>query len=74
MNKNEQLKVPNDWKINKFSSLTTSIRSGFSYRLSLVDIGLPIISSGNLQGEGLDMSNLKYWNLNDPHGAKKLIT
>ena len=69
MNKNEQLKVPNDWKINKFSSLTTSIRSGLSRRLSLVDIGLPIINSGNLQEEGLDMSNLKYWYLNDPHGA-----
>ena len=48
MNKNEQLKIPNERKIKKFSLLTTSIRSGLSRRLSLVDIGLPVINPGIL--------------------------
>ena len=60
---------PKDWKVKNLNSLTTSIKSGLSRRLSSVDIGLPVVNSGNLQEDNLDMSNLKYWYLKDPQGA-----
>jgi type I restriction enzyme S subunit len=34
------------------------------------DIGVPVINSGNIQSDNLDTSELKFWYLNDPQGAK----
>ena len=61
--------VPEGWSVKTFGDLTTSIKSGLSRRLSLQDIGIPVINSGNLTSRGLDTRELKYWYLDDPQGA-----
>lgn len=62
--------VPEGWRVETFGNLTTLIKSGLSRRLSLQDIGIPVINSGNLTSRGLDTRELKYWYLDDPQGAK----
>ena len=61
--------IPEGWSVKTFGDLTTSIKSGLSRRLSLQDIGIPVINSGNLTSRGLDTRELKYWYLDDPQGA-----
>jgi len=69
MNDYRNIKIPKGWEIKSFDLLCNSIRSGLSRRLSLVDIGLPVVNSGNLKDNGLDLTNLKYWHFDDPQGA-----
>ena len=62
-------RIPKSWKIVTIDSVTSSIKSGLSRRLSSQDIGIPVINSGNIVSRGLDTKELKYWYLDDPQGA-----
>lgn len=55
--------------ICKLSDYIGDLRSGLSRRIESSDIGIPVLISGNIQDNRLDVSNLKYWFLNDPQGA-----
>ena len=62
-------RIPKDWEVREFSEVTSFIKSGLSRRLSLQDIGLPVINSGNLFMGGLVLDEIKYWYEDDPQGA-----
>jgi type I restriction enzyme S subunit len=46
------------------------LKSGLSRLLSQQDIGIPVLISGNIQNGKVDFSDLRYWHLKDPQGAK----
>ena len=45
------------------------VKSGLSRRLQAQDIGLPVLTSGNIQNNSLVTDDLKYWYTIDPQGA-----
>lgn len=57
------------WEVVTFSEIFRMIKSGLSRKLSDDDIGLPMIRSKNIVKGVLDLSDLKYWHINDPQGA-----
>ena len=61
--------VPYGWTKTEFGNVTESIKSGLSRRIVSQDIGIPVLISGNIQNNTLDVSELKYWHLDDPQGA-----
>lgn len=63
-------RIPVEWEVVKLSHYITFIRSGLSRRLLENDIGIPVITSTNIQQSLLDTKNLSYWYLKDPQGAK----
>jgi type I restriction enzyme, S subunit len=58
-----------EWDEVKLGDVVDSITSGLSRKLSIVDIGLPVLTSSNLQDEKVDYSSIKYWYRDDPQGA-----
>ncbi len=62
-------RIPVEWEVKTLSELTTMIKSGLSRRILSQDIGIPVLISGNLQNGKLDISELKYWYVDDPQGA-----
>jgi type I restriction enzyme S subunit len=62
--------IPEGWAVGQFRDLTKSIKSGLSRKISSQDIGIPVLISGNIQNNQLDVSSLRYWYVNDPQGAK----
>ncbi len=54
--------VPIKWYIKR-------MKSGLSRKISSYDIGLPVVTSNNIQSEKLDCSELRYWYEKDPQGA-----
>jgi type I restriction enzyme S subunit len=63
-------RIPVEWEVVKLSHYVTFIRSGLSRRLLENDVGIPVITSTNIQQSLLDTKNLSYWYLKDPQGAK----
>jgi type I restriction enzyme S subunit len=62
--------IPPGWKEAHIGDVVTDLRSGLSRKLSVSDIGLPVIRSTNITDQGLlDLSDIKYWYRNDPQGA-----
>ncbi len=61
--------IPKEWEVEELGTYISLLKSGLSRLLSHQDIGLPVLISGNIQNEKLDLSNLKYWYKNDPQGA-----
>lgn len=61
--------VPEGWRIGDVNEVVTFVKSGLSRRILSEDIGIPVITSGNIQDGILETKNLKYWYLNDPQGA-----
>lgn len=62
--------IPPGWKEAHIGDVVTDLKSGLSRKLSLSDIGLPVIRSTNITDQGLlDLSDIKYWHRNDPQGA-----
>lgn len=53
-------------EIGKFTIL---MQSGLSRQLSDEDIGLPVLRSNNLDGNQVNITDIKYWYLEDPQGA-----
>jgi len=58
-----------DWEKKKLGEITTQMQSGVSRKLNDSDIGLPILRSNNIQNEGLDVTDIKYWYLKDDQGV-----
>lgn len=68
-----QLRFPeftDEWQSKSLGSLVAQMQSGLSRRLSSEDIGLPVIRSNNIKGQSIDVSDISYWYINDPQGAK----
>jgi len=63
-------KIPVEWELVQLSSYIAFIRSGLSRRIQEIDIGVPVITSTNIQRSRLDTTQLSYWYLKDPQGAK----
>ncbi|WP_258106261.1 restriction endonuclease subunit S [Christensenella minuta] len=60
---------PKGWEMIPLGEVATKIRSGLSRKLSSDDIGVPVIRSTNMINGQLDISDIKYWYLDDPQGA-----
>lgn len=61
--------IPECWEVTTFESLIYKMKSGLSRRIVSEDIGIPVLISGNIQDEKLDVTELKYWYEDDPQGA-----
>ena len=75
----EERKVPelrfkgfhDDWEERKLNDVLLQMKSGLSRKLSVTDIGLPVIRANNINNGKLDLINdIKYWYVHDPQGAK----
>jgi type I restriction enzyme S subunit len=62
--------IPESWNVAELRDLLSDMKSGLSRKLSMQDIGIPVIRSNNLDAEQVTLDDLKYWYLNDPQGAK----
>jgi len=62
-------RIPASWETKTLGQITSLIKSGLSRRIVSKDIGIPLLSSGNIQNHRLDTAELKYWYVNDPQGA-----
>ena len=62
--------IPESWNVAELRDLLSDMKSGLSRKLSMQDIGIPVIRSNNLDAEQVTFDDLKYWYLNDPKGAK----
>ena len=63
-------RIPVEWGFGKISHYISFIKSGLSRRLLEEDIGVPVITSTNIQRSSLEISQLSFWYLKDPQGAK----
>jgi type I restriction enzyme S subunit len=61
--------IPEDWEVGSISDLVHTMKSGLSRRLQVQDIGIPVLTSGNIQNNRLVTDELKYWYSVDPQGA-----
>jgi type I restriction enzyme S subunit len=61
--------VPEGWSLKRFEDITNNIKSGLSRRIVAQDIGIPVLISGNIKNNRLDLTALKYWYVNDPQGS-----
>ena len=62
---------PEEWRIASVGDIANGLKSGLSRKLSPADIGLPVLRSNNLMnGGGIDYTDIKYWYVDDPQGAK----
>ncbi len=61
--------IPEDWEVVKIEKIVKKLKSGLSRRLSMQDIGLPVLRSNNITGIGINFDNIKYWYVDDPQGA-----
>jgi type I restriction enzyme S subunit len=62
--------IPKEWEVKKLEDYISLLKSGLSRLLSQQDIGIPVMTSGNIQNEKIEFRDLKYWYLKDPQGAK----
>jgi type I restriction enzyme, S subunit len=62
-------RIPKDWEVVECRCIISEMKSGLSRKLASKDIGLPMMTSGNIQKGLLDSSELKYWYEKDPQGA-----
>jgi type I restriction enzyme S subunit len=62
-------RIPREWQKCQLSDLVAFIRSGLSRAITFEDIGLPVITSTNIVEDRLDISELKFWHVDDPQGA-----
>ncbi len=60
---------PMGWDKVPIEQICTYLKSGLSRKLSSMDIGIPVIRSTNMIGGALDVSDIKYWYIDDPQGA-----
>ena len=61
--------LPLSWDVKLLGDVTVEMKSGLSRKLSIQDIGTPVIRSNNLKDGRIDFEDLKYWHENDPQGA-----
>jgi type I restriction enzyme S subunit len=60
---------PKGWEMIAIGDIEIKIRSGLSRKLSNDDIGVPVIRSTNMINGYMDITDIKYWYLDDPQGA-----
>jgi type I restriction enzyme S subunit len=63
-------RIPKSWEVFEIKNYLQSIKSGLSRNLSMSDIGLPVMNSGNIQNSTLERSQLKFWYEKDPQGSR----
>lgn len=61
--------IPADWIFGPVGGLLERVKSGLSRRLQEQDVGIPVLTSGNIQDSRLVTDELKYWYMIDPQGA-----
>ncbi|MEM9005411.1 MAG: restriction endonuclease subunit S [Cyanobacteria bacterium P01_F01_bin.86] len=61
--------ISRNWLDISLKECISKIKSGLSRRILEQDIGIPVITSGNLQDGKFDASHLRYWYAKDPQGA-----
>lgn len=61
--------IPESWEVVELGDVLEDLRSGLSRKLSMQDIGLPVIRSNNLDTEEVSFEDIKYWYTDDPQGA-----
>ena len=61
--------IPEEWEVGRTCDLIFKMKSGLSRRLQAHDIGIPVLTSANIQNNRLVTDELKYWYLDDPQGA-----
>jgi type I restriction enzyme S subunit len=61
--------LPQEWNWVTIGDVITDLKSGLSRKLSVNDIGLPVLRSNNLTEQGVDFSDIKYWYVKDPQRA-----
>lgn len=59
-----------EWEEKKLGDILSMLKSGLSRQLSFDNIGIPVLRANNVNGSFVDLSDLKYWYLEDPQGAK----
>jgi len=63
-------RIPKEWEVVRLGDIVYDMKSGLSRKLSLDDIGLPVLRSNNISDTGkIDISDIKYWYIDDPQGA-----
>ena len=63
-------RVPITWDKCLISQYISFQKSGLSRKISHEDIGIPVLTSGNIDNNSnLDIKELKYWYESDPQGA-----
>ncbi len=63
-------KIPAKWEVKTLGDIIIDIKSGLSRKLSIQDIGLPVLRSNNIDNLKVDFNGLKYWYNDDPQGAE----
>ncbi|KPQ32152.1 MAG: type I restriction enzyme, S subunit [Phormidesmis priestleyi Ana] len=58
-----------NWSNVYLRNCVSTLKSGLSRRIVEQDIGIPVITSGNLKNGKFDTSRFKYWYVKDPQGA-----
>ncbi len=61
--------LPTGWEWVSIGNVVKDLKSGLSRMLSSSDIGLPVLRSTNITQNGIDISDIKYWYVEDPQGA-----
>jgi type I restriction enzyme S subunit len=61
--------IPEDWEVGRVGNLILKMKSGLSRRLQAQDVGIPVLTSANIQNNSLVTDELKYWYAKDPQGA-----
>lgn len=61
--------IPKDKDICTIRTYISYQKSGLSRRITSEDIGIPVLTSGNLVDSKLNVDELKYWFQKDPQGA-----
>lgn len=61
--------IPLDKSICSVKTYIKFQKSGLSRRITTEDIGIPVLTSGNIIDSKLNVEELKYWFIDDPQGA-----
>ena len=60
-----------EWSEYKLGETLKELKRGLSRKLSYQDIGLPVVRTNNIKNNIFNIdSDVKYWYVNDPQGAK----
>jgi type I restriction enzyme, S subunit len=62
--------IPKEWHSGTLKDYVAFLKSGLSRRIVDQDIGIPVLTSSNIQYNEFDATHLKYWYIQDPQGAK----
>lgn len=58
-----------EWNKVKLDDIVTLMQCGLSSQLSVENIGILVLRSNNILNGHIDLTDIKYWYLNDTKGA-----